>query len=278
MNVPEESATRTPDQIDGPTVDLQPGSQEPTSVASPTPRNTGTFRDGETLIQSLLSIIVIVLFVITFIVQAFQIPSESMERTLLVGDYLLVDKIHFGEPSLLGRLLPYRDLQRGDIVVFHYPLDTSQHYVKRVVGLPGDRIRMRNKTVFVNDRPLRESYVIHSAYSRDSYRDNFPSDTDYTGQVESRWRSELEQDIENGAVVVPPGHYFVMGDNRDRSLDSRYWGFVPRGNIVGRPLVIYLSVRSEGGSGSTSKLYSSGRLLAHVWQFARWDRIFHLVQ
>jgi signal peptidase I len=278
MNVPEESATRTPDQIDGPTVDLQPGSQEPTSVASPTPRNTGTFRDGETLIQSLLSIIVIVLFVITFIVQAFQIPSESMERTLLVGDYLLVDKIHFGEPGLLGRLLPYRDLQRGDIVVFHYPLDTSQHYVKRVIGLPGDRIRMRNKTVFVNDRPLRESYVIHSAYSRDSYRDNFPSDTDYTGQVESRWRSELEQDIENGAVVVPPGHYFVMGDNRDRSLDSRYWGFVPRGNIVGRPLVIYLSVRSEGGSGSTSKLYSSGRLLAHVWQFARWDRIFHLVQ
>jgi signal peptidase I len=278
MNVPEESATRTPDQIDGPTVDLQPGSQEPTSVASPTPRNTGTFRDGETLIQSLLSIIVIVLFVITFIVQAFQIPSESMERTLLVGDYLLVDKIHFGEPGLLGRLLPYRDLQRGDIVVFHYPLDTSQHYVKRVIGLPGDRIRMRNKTVFVNDRPLRESYVIHSAYSRDSYRDNFPSDTDYTGQVESRWRSELEQDIENGAVVVPPGHYFVMGDNRDRSLDSRYWGFVPRGNIVGRPLVIYLSVRSEGGSGSTSKLYTSGRLLAHVWQFARWDRIFHLVQ
>ena len=235
-------------------------------------------RRGETLLQSLLSIIVIVLFVITFIVQAFQIPSPSMEKTLLIGDYLLVDKVHFGQGGISSWFLPYRPLQRGDIVVFHYPVDPSQHFVKRVVGLPGDHIRLRDKTVFVNDVPLEESYAVHVRGDYDPFRDNFPSMSDSTGQIEPDWRAELPHRIQQGELVVPKDEYFVMGDNRDRSLDSRYWGFVPRDNIVGRPLVIYLSLRQQQDeSAGNDKLFNSGHLLTHVWQFARWDRMFHLV-
>jgi signal peptidase I len=238
-------------------------------------------KHGETLTQSLLSIIVIVLFVITFIVQAFQIPSESMERTLLVGDYLLVDKVHFGQGGAFSWLLPYRDLKRGDIIVFHYPVDPTQHFVKRVIGLPGDHILLRNKTVFVNDEALPEPYAVHLVGNRDPYRDNFPSLPDASGQVNLRWRGELQSHLRDGELVVPPDEYFVMGDNRDRSLDSRYWGFVPRANIVGRPLVIYMSVRERSGddlAGDNGKLIPSGHLLSHIWQFARWDRMFHLVR
>jgi signal peptidase I len=237
--------------------------------------------NGETLIQSLLSIIVIVLFVITFIVQAFQIPSESMENTLLIGDYLLVDKVHFGQGGISTWFLPYRPLKRGDIVVFHYPVDPSQHFVKRLIGIPGDHIYLRNKTVFLNDAPLEENYAIHAWGDHDMYRDNFPSERDMSGQVDAKWRVDLRRYLENGELVVPPDQYFVMGDNRDHSLDSRYWGFVPRANVVGRPLVIYLSVRhrdDEVAGAGNDKLFSSGHLLTHVWQFARWNRMFHLVR
>lgn len=250
-------------------------------TASPEPEPPRSPRNGETLVQSLLSIIVIVLFVITFIVQAFQIPSESMENTLLVGDYLLVDKVHFGQGDPLSWLLPYRPLTHGDIIVFHYPVDPSQHFVKRVIGLPGDHIRLRDKTVFVNDVPLNENYAIRVRGDHDLYRDNFPNEADFSGQVDSKWRSRMLQNIHAGELVVPKDQYFVMGDNRDHSLDSRYWGFVPRDNIVGRPLVIYLSVRhqqDETADGGNDKLLGSGHLLSHVWQFARWGRMFHLVR
>src|SRR5579864_8708833 len=237
--------------------------------------------NGETLIQSLLSIIVIVLFVITFIVQAFQIPSESMEKTLLIGDYLLVDKVHFGQGGVTGWLMPYAELRCGDIVVFHYPVDPSQHFVKRVIGLPGDHILLRDKTVFVNGEAIPESYAIHVPGDQNASRDNFPSGIDLSGQVDTKWHTELSKRLQDGEVVVPADEYFVMGDNRDHSLDSRYWGFVPRANIVGRPLLIYLSLR-EGQktdeNGDNGKLVHSGRMLAHLWQFARWDRMFHLVR
>ena len=231
---------------------------------------------------ALLSVIVIALFVITFVVQAFQIPSESMEKTLLIGDYLLVDKVHFGESGPLGWILPYRDIRRGDIVVFHYPVDPSQHFVKRVIGLPGDRIRINEMTVLVNDVPLNESYVVHSMGNIDMFRDNFPADLSYyTPDVNRNWRAAMHRYIHNGELVVPPGEYFVMGDNRDRSLDSRYWGFVPRENIVGRPLVVYLSLREAGepaGNRNDFAQVRSNHVLAHMWQFARWDRMFHLVR
>jgi len=250
-------------------------------TAEPQTAARARIENGETLTQSLLSIIVIVLFVITFVVQAFQIPSESMEKTLLIGDYLLVDKIHFGQGGLSDWIMPYRSLKRGDIIVFHYPVDPSQHFVKRVIGLPGDHILMRNKVVFVDDMALNESYAVRVPGDHNFYRDNFPSDTYYSPEVDAHWRTEMPKHIEHGELVVPKDMYFVMGDNRDHSLDSRYWGFVPRDNIVGRPLVIYLSLREnrEGGSDAgNGKLLNSGRLLTHVWQFARWDRMFHLVR
>ena len=236
---------------------------------------------GQSGLQSLFSVIVIALFVITFVVQAFQIPSQSMEKTLLIGDYLLVDKVHFGQSGPFQWLLPYRDIHRGDIVVFHYPVDPTQHFVKRVVGVPGDHIRIQNKRVYVNGMSAPEGYAVHSQSNLDLYRDNFPDETDYSSQVDRRWRSALHRYVNHGEVVVPPNEYFVMGDNRDESLDSRYWGFVPRKNIVGRPLVIYLSLRGSPKprpySGETPS-FGSGSVLTHAWNFARWDRMFRLIR
>jgi signal peptidase I len=173
--------------------------------------------------------------------------------------------------------LPYRQIQRGDIIVFYFPVDSSQFLVKRVIGLPGDHIRMRNRIVYVNGAPLRESYVIHKQWLPEGYRDNFPSQQSYSRDVDRRWRYQLQNYIREGEVVVPPDHYFVLGDNRDQSLDSRYWGFVPRANIIGRPLVIYLSVTGSDQGGSNDKLLHSGQM-AHWLHIARWDRMFRLVR
>lgn len=234
-------------------------------------------------IQFAISVLVIVVFMITFVVQAFRVPSESMENTLLIGDFLLADKLHFADDGGIWHwLLPYRAIRRGDIVVFRYPVDPSQYFVKRVIGLPGDRIRLHDKTVFVNGSRLQENYVIHSVAYRDLWRDDFPVRSGFPPDVNRRWRSEIDRHVHDGELVVPPGEYFVMGDNRDQSLDSRYWGFVPRGNVMGRPLVIYLSVNdgnAPGASraGSDGKLLHSGQVLAHFLQLARWDRIFRRV-
>jgi len=239
-------------------------------------RKNGLFRA-----QTLLSIAVIVLFVVTFVVQAFRVPSESMQNTLLVGDFLLADKLHFAdEDGAWDSLLPYRAIHRGDIIVFRYPLDPSTYFVKRVVGLPGDRIHLKNKAVFVNGSQLTEPYAVHAQHDNDPYRDNFPRDREYANTT-CPMCPELPRFMSGGELVVPAGRYFVMGDNRDRSSDSRYWGFVPRRNIVGRPLVIYLSVRNFGDpgcDGCDDKLYPSGQVLAPLLQLARWERMFRLVR
>ena len=234
-------------------------------------------------IQFVISVLVIVVFMITFVMQAFRVPSESMENTLLIGDFLLADKLHFADDGGMWHwLLPYRPIQRGDIIVFRYPVDPSQYFVKRVIGLPGDRIRLQNKWVFVNGVRLQENYVIHSAPNFDLFRDDFPLHTGMSADVNRHWRVDLNRHLDKGELVVPANQYFVMGDNRDQSLDSRYWGFVPRGNIMGRPLVIYLSVNDgdypeNGRNGSDGKLSHSGQMLAHFLQLARWDRIFRRV-
>jgi len=229
-------------------------------------------------IQTIFTIVIFSIFVITFIVQAFQIPSGSMENTLLVGDFLLVDKLHFaGGPGAI-HLLPYGAIKRGDIVVFYFPVDASQFLVKRVIGLPGDHIRLRNKMVYVNGEPLKESYVVHKQWIPDGYRDNFPNQQAYSRDIDRRWRYELANYVSDGELVVPAEHYFVMGDNRENSLDSRYWGFVPRANIVGRPLVIYLSVKGSERGRASDKLIHSGPTLAHLLELARWDRVFRLVR
>jgi signal peptidase I len=235
-------------------------------------------------IQSLTVTVVIALFIITFVLQAFQIPSPSMENTLLIGDYLLVDKVHFSEGGLGRGILPYSTIRRGDIIVFHYPIYPFQHFVKRVIGLPGDRVRIVNKRVILNGSPVNDrSYAIHRRGGIDSFRDNFPGTSLSPGDIESKWWLEMRRQVRGGDLVVPAGSFFVLGDNRDDSFDSRYWGFVPQENIIGRPLIIYWSVttpwQGAGAAGAPDgKLKRLAYALTHPWQFTRWDRTLRLVK
>ena len=233
-------------------------------------------------LQALVGTIVIAVFVVTFIVQAFQIPSESMENTLLIGDYLLVDKLHFGSDGFWGHLLPYTKVRRGDIVVFHYPVHPSEHFVKRVIAIPGDRLRLIDRTVYVNGAVVSEPYV-HYSRPHDIFRDEFPRlDVPYVPSLNGAWSKQMNKLVEDNQLIVPEGDYFVMGDNRDDSLDSRYWGFVPQENIVGRPLVIYWSMRNPNPPAGTlttgDKLYRFFYALSHVVQITRWDRTLRLVR
>jgi signal peptidase I len=241
-------------------------------------------------LQSLMGTVVIAIFVITFIVQAFQIPSESMENTLLVGDYLLVNKLCYGSQERGGRalgglrlgglIMPYQDIKRGDIVVFHYPVDPQQHFVKRVIGIPGDHLRMVNKKVLINGKPLDEPYVRFLEPRNNLFRDDFPRMDIAAQRLEGDWWLEMKKLVVDGQLIIPEGHYFVMGDNRDNSDDSRYWGFVPRGNIIGRPLVIYWSVRDWDRYPSASiagRLYHLAYAVTHIFQITRWNRTLRLV-
>lgn len=180
------------------------------------------------------------LFVTTTLVQAYVIPTGSMEGTLRVGDHMLVDRVAYATPGPGGaRILPYRELKHGDIVAFLYPEDVRQTYVKRIIGLPGDHIRMEKQQVIRNGARLTEPYTQHIATFPDPYRDNFPlAPGPYTLP---RGRDMFEHDVRDGEVIVPPNMLFVMGDNRENSEDSRYWGFVPRANVVGKPLFVYWS-------------------------------------
>ncbi len=224
--------------------------------------------------------VVIAIFVITFIVQAFQIPSESMENTLLVGDYLLVNKLCYGGHGLGDHLLPYQKIGRGDIVVFHYPVDPQQHFVKRVIGIPGDRLRMDKKRVLINGRPLDEPYVRFLEPANNLFRDNFPRTDIAALRLEGDWWLEMKKLVVDGQLIIPEGHYFVLGDNRDNSDDSRYWGFVPRENIIGRPLVIYWSVRDWDRNPSATvegRLHHLAYAVTHIFEITRWNRTLRLV-
>ena len=223
--------------------------------------------------------IILLLFGTTTLVQAFVIPTGSMEDTLLVGDHLLVDKMAFAPGgAVTSHLLPYEDVQRGDIIVFRYPIDIRQTFVKRVMGVAGDRIRLENKKVFLNGHLLNDqAYAVHKLDYVDSYRDNFPSDPN--APLYPPAQVMLEKNVKNGEVVVPQGFYFAMGDNRDQSLDSRYWGFVPRENIIGKPLIIYWSYDA-----STEELSNPAVSVTHLFDIAthfltktRWNRTFRLI-
>jgi len=244
--------------------------------------------DWLTSLQSLLTTVVIAVFVITFVIQAFQIPSESMENTLLIGDYLLVDKLRYGSGGYLDHGLPYRPVRRGDIIVFHYPVHPSEHFVKRVVGVPGDRLRIIKRQVYVNGSALREPYVRYMSPAvtdrtpDEVFRDEFPRLDISAPGMEGDWWLQMRKLVEDGALIIPEGHYFVLGDNRDDSDDSRYWGFVPRENIVGRPLFIYWSFRNlnddlQVSSTPGDKLYHFAYAISHLFQLTRWDRTFRIV-
>ena len=238
--------------------------------------------DWPATIQSVAGTVVIAIFAVTFVVQAFTIPSESMEKTLLIGDYLLVDKFCYGDAGFLNHVLPYKKIRRGDIVVFHYPVNPAQHFVKRVVALPGDRFRLINKTVYINGAPMGESYVQHIAADREPYRDDFPRTDVPDFEVTARWWQQMRKLVEDHQLIIPEGHYFVLGDNRDDSKDSRYWGFVPRENIIGRPLLIYWSAGNLDNELPVSptvgdRLYHLAYAVTHVFQGTRWERAFRRV-
>ncbi len=237
------------------------------------------------LFASLLRIVVVALFLLTFVLQPFLIPSESMEHTLLVGDFLLVNKQVFapgGTPgNLLRRLLPYRDVQRGDIVVFHFPQDTHRYLVKRVLGIPGDRLRILNGRVSVNGNTLNEPYATFEPAAPNPFRDNFPARIYTDPAVDPDWWRELQSLTQNGELVVPQGQYFMLGDNRNHSNDSRSWGLVPREAIVARPLVIYFSLRrpstTDVQEAADDRLGHDRELTARVAGFERWKRIFRVI-
>jgi signal peptidase I len=203
-----------------------------------------------------------------------------MENTLLVGDYLLVNKLCYVGGGVGDFFMPYLHVRRGDIVVFHYPVNPAQHFVKRVIGVPGDRVRLVNKQVLVNGVALKEPYAHFTRPANDFFRDNFPRLDVAPGET-PEWWVQLRKLVENGQLIVPEGYYFVMGDNRDDSYDSRYWGFVPQANIIGRPLLIYWSVGGEGGELLTSsvreKLYHFAYVVTHIFQVTRWNRTLRLV-
>ena len=236
-------------------------------------------------IESLLVTVILALFGTTFIVQAFKIPSQSMEPTLLVGDHLLVNKFIFGgRAHWYDHILPYREIRRGDIIVFKFPFQDHPHYVKRVIGIPGDRVKIVDQQVYVNGKRISEPYIVRDpAAPYDPFGDNFPprSPQYLQANMQPEWADEIFQYIHDGEIAVPPDKYFAMGDNRDHSWDSRFWGFVDRDAVMGRPVVIYWSVLGDGNDGAdrnvNSWFYSLLDTILHFPSRTRWSRMLHEV-
>jgi signal peptidase I len=242
-------------------------------------------------VESLVVTVILALFGTTFVLQAFKIPTGSMEDTLLIGDHLLVNKFGFAyQPGWLQHLLPYRTIHRDDVVVFKYPYPDDQtqepgeHFVKRVIGIPGDHIRVAGRQVYVNGQAVTEPFVRH-AYPASDRRpgDDFPpSDVGDLSGATPRWMDQLPSVIQNGELVVPPNMYFVMGDNREQSWDSRFWGFAPRDLIAGRPLLIYWSFETPRDeymhTSFSDRLQDIWDLVAHFFTKTRWRRTFRIVR
>ena len=218
--------------------------------------------------ESIVVAVILALFIRTFVVQAFKIPTGSMEQNLLIGDHLLVNKFVLS-PTATGAersILPFTSIKRGDVIVFKYPEDPERDFIKRVIGLPGDVVEVRHKRVYIDGRPLDEPYVY---YLRP------PSDVASPFGV-----ADLREQY--GPVTVPPSEYFVMGDNRDNSQDSRYWGFLPRDLVKGRALVIYWSYESgdDGGyatgDGTVTRRFWSG--ITRFFTHTRWERFLQPIR
>jgi signal peptidase I len=254
-------------------------------------KNKPSQRNAETRLEGFASfcgVFVTGLFVLTFVFQNFAIPSSSMASTLQVGDHVVAEREILVPRSHFFPLIPYRDVQRDDIVVFYKPVpEEDGHHmtlVKRVIAVPGDRIHLRNGIVYLNDIAQHETYAAKpTASSYNPYVDDFPSipPVDIPG-VTATWAISLREHLQGDDIVVPPGQFFVMGDNRDRSLDSRFWGFVPRENIIGRPLFVYWSFEQpETGELSPSLQAQFGLAadeLVHFFDKTRWNRTLHRVQ
>jgi signal peptidase I len=220
--------------------------------------------------ESIVVAVIFALFIRTFVVQAFKVPSGSMEENLLIGDHFLANKFVFG-PSQSGlerTLLPIGSIRRGDVVVFKYPEEPDRDFVKRVIGLPGETIELHEKKVYISGKPLDEPYV------------HFLQRPGPSSELDEQTLYDVRERY--GPVTVPPNHLFVMGDNRDNSQDSRYWGFLPRDYVKGRAMVIYWSYEAEredyqeNSVGATLKGF--GSVFIHFFTRTRWDRMFHQIR
>ena len=235
-------------------------------------------------ISSMAVVLVTGLFIITFNIQAFEIPSSSMENTLLIGDHVFVDRVTIAPPSHWMPMEHYRAIQHGDIIVFLSPQTPGLYVVKRVIGVPGDHIHLRDGFVYRNGERLSEPYVIHSRGDIDPYRDNFPDvpTSEATNPLSPGWPVMIGVMKQGDDLVVPPDSYFGMGDNRDVSYDSRYWGFIPRENIIGRPLFVYWSFETPADQWTKTDIgdrvkFVLGDVVLHFFDKTRWKRMFHLV-
>ena len=222
----------------------------------------------------------LVLFGTTTLCQAYIVPTGSMEGHVMVGDFVLADKLAYSPASSWSKnLLPYQDVQRGDIIVFRYPLNLRENYVKRVIGVPGDRIRFDNKQLVLNGKRVSEPYVRHIPEQQSRYLNEFPSHVPDV-MIYNRAADMLTAHVRDGELVVPEGHYLALGDNRDNSADSRFWGLVPRENIVGKPLVIVWSfdANTEQLSGGFLNPELVWEVAQHLFTRTRWDRSLRLLR
>jgi signal peptidase I len=220
--------------------------------------------------ESIVIAVILALFIRTFVVQAFKIPTGSMEENLLIGDHLLVNKLVFGPTAtdLERKLLPVGTIRRRDVIVFKYPEEPDRDFIKRVIGLPGETVEVRGKKVYIDGNALDEPYAHYLQPI------TTPSEFHEVTSFDVRERY--------GPVTVPANQFFVMGDNRDNSQDSRYWGFLPRENIKGKALLIYWSYEAgrgdyqEDGAGATLKGF--GSVFVHFFTRTRWDRMLHQIR
>jgi signal peptidase I len=250
------------------------------AVADDRPRETTV-----EFLASLAELLIIVLFIMTFVLQNFEIPSGSMEDTLLIGDHVFVNREQFAPPTRwMGPLMPYRDIHRNDIAVFLSPEQQGLFLVKRIIGVPGDRIHLRDGAVYRNGEKLAEPYAQHKLANYDPYRDNFPAvpPSEMYNVRNQRWTEELPAHLEGDDIVVPPDSYFGMGDNRDNSYDSRYFGFIPRKNLIGRPMFVYWSFITPEDQyqmrGAGDRLGFLAHIVIHFFDETRWSRTLRIVR
>jgi signal peptidase I len=244
-------------------------------------------------VASICSVLAVGLFILTFLGQNFVIPSGSMENTLLVGDHLVVDRITLAPPAKWMPMVHYREPRRNDVIVFLKPVAAANgeylYLVKRLIGVPGDHIHLRNGIVVINGVAQDQPHAQPTTPENHSeFLDEFPSEAPVATQGDpnegtpEEWAIDFPNQIVDGDLVVPPGKYFMMGDNRHNSLDSRYWGFVPRENIVGRPLFNYWSFKTPEDQYEQTGIGNSvawmGHVVTHFFSDTRWNRTFHLIR
>ena len=234
---------------------------------SPSPKSDPGF-ERSTLreyFESICVAVILALFIRTFVFQAFKIPTGSMEDNLLIGDHLIVNKMLYSPASDMGAsIVPIREVRRHDVVVFKFPDDPKRDFIKRVIGLPGERVRIENKQVYIDDVPLDEPYTFFKEPPNEGF-----------GVFSDARRDNMNE------LIVPEGEFFVMGDNRDNSHDSRYWGTLPRELFKGRALVIYWSYEATRDDAAKQGVEWAKQMVSVAVNFfhkTRWDRFFHLIR